>query len=406
MMHERPPAIGELDVPIPIGSSHALADPYPFYAELRTRHPVHPDAGLWILTRYADVSAVLRDPRFGREGFESHFTTSAASTDAGGSRQSMLFRDPPHHTRLREAVSRAFTPRAIEALRPRVQAHVDALLDRVAPARRIDIVADLAEPLPRTVIGELLGIPVTHRAALAEWSGAVARSLDALPVPEDWPLVAEGQRARRVLGGYMRELIVARRAEPQADLLNTLVEAADQDGLLSESELVAMAVLLLVAGTETATSLIATTVWALLGHPDELTRLREAPWLLPAAVEETLRWESPVQRTWRVAKADVELDGHRIRAGALVVLLLGAANRDPARFADPDRFDVLRRDLGHLAFGAGVHVCLGAFLARLETQVAVGALLRRRPTLQLAIDRPAWRPTATLRGLVTLPVTW
>lgn len=199
---------------------------------------------------------------------------------------------------------------------------------------------------------------------------------------------------------------MSRRARPGSDLVSTLVEAADGDGLLSDSELVAMTVLLLVAGTETTVSLIGTTVWALLQHPDERARLREAPWLLPAVVEEAVRWESPVQRTWRIATTDVVLGGQTIPRGALVVLLLGAANRDPVRFADPDRFDVLRRDLGHVAFGAGVHVCLGAALARLETQVAIGALLRRLPALRLSTDQPAWRPTATLRGLATLPVTW
>ena len=314
-----------------------LADPYGLYRQLREREPVHrTSGGLWVLTRYADVTAVLRDPRFGREGFERHFAPANGHSSSGaGHRQSMLFRDPPHHTRLRDAVSRAFTPRAVETLRPRIQAHVDVLLDRVALAGRMDVVADLAEPLPRAVIGELLGIPEAHRAALAEWSAAVARSLDALPIPEDRPLVAEGQTARRALGGYVRELIASRRAQPESDLVSTLVEAADQDGLLTDSELVAMIVLLLVAGTETTVSLIGTTVWALLRHPDELARLREAPWLLPAAVEEAARWESPVQRTWRIATTEVEIAGHRMPAGALVVLLLGAANRDPARFAEP-----------------------------------------------------------------------
>jgi cytochrome P450 len=400
--------VASSDVAVFGASLGSSADPYALYAQLRAETPIHhTPQGLWVLTRYADVAAVLRDLRFGREGFERHFgLNNGLGSDSGGHRQSMLFRDPPHHTRLRDAVSRAFTPRAVEALRPRVQAHVAALLDRVASAGRMDVVADLAEPLPRTVIGELLGVPVTHRAALAEWSAAVARSLDALPIAEDRPLVAEGQHARRVLGGYVRELVEQRRWEPTADLLSTLVEAADEDGLLSDSELVAMVVLLLVAGTETTVSLIATTIWALLRHPDELRRLSAAPWLLPAVIEEALRWESPVQRTWRMAKTDADVAGQQISSGALVVLLLGAANRDPARFVDPDRFDVLRRDLGHLAFGAGVHMCLGAFLARLEAQVAVGTLLRRWPTLELATDQPVWRPTATLRGLATVPVTW
>src|SRR5262245_2543068 len=294
-----------------------VADPYPRYACLRAEDAVHrtPD-GLWILTRHADVAAVLRNLRFGREGFERHFGASRASTPtgdglaratcpaAGGSRQSMLFRDPPHHTRLRDAVSRAFTPRAVEALRPRVAAHVDDLLDRVAASGRMDVVADLAEPLARAVIGELLGIPELHRGAFAVWSAAVARSLDALPIPEDRPLVAEGEVARRALGRHVRQL-VARHRDPiwsdlqsrvvdvtdsgalragwRTDLTRALVEAADEDGLLTDSELVAMIVLLLVAGTETTVSSISTTVHALLAHPDEIRRLREAPWLLPAA---------------------------------------------------------------------------------------------------------------------------
>jgi cytochrome P450 len=413
------PAI-DVDLFRPLSTTR-LTDPYGYYRQLREQDPMHRTPhGLWILTRHADVAAVLRDPRFGREGFERHFgmgggsggngagdgLADGARRENGGHRQSMLFRDPPHHTRLRDAVSRAFTPRAVEALRPRIQAHVDGLLDRVAPSGWMDVVADLAEPLPRAVIGELLGIPEAHRPACADWSAAVARSLDALPILEDRPLVAEGQMARRALGGYVRELIAARRARPGSDLVSTLVEAADGDGLLSDSELVAMTVLLLVAGTETTVSLIGTTVWALLRHPGELARLREAAWLLPAVVEEAMRWESPVQRTWRIARTDIAIAGQTISRGALVVLLLGAANRDPARFADPDRFDIRRRDLGHVAFGAGVHVCLGAFLARLETQVAVSSLLRRQPTLQLASDRAVWRPTATLRGLATLPVTW
>jgi pimeloyl-[acyl-carrier protein] synthase len=316
----------------------------------------------------------------------------------------MLFRDPPAHTRLRETVSHAFTPSAVEALRPRVDAIVHALLDRIKGAPTMDVVADLAEPLPRAVIGELLGIPEAHRAALGVWSGAVARSLDALPIPEDRPLVEAGQAARQSLGGYFRELVAARRAEPGSDLVSALIAAAEQDGLLSDRELVAMCVLVTVAGTETTSSLIGTTVWALLGQPEAVAQAREAPWRLPAAIEEAARWESPIQRTWRIAKTDVALDDQTIPRDALVVLLIGAANRDPARFHGPDRFDLGRRSAGHLAFGAGVHACLGATLARVETQVAVGTLLRRLPSLRLTTDRPAWRPTATLRGLATLPV--
>jgi hypothetical protein len=318
----------------------------------------------------------------------------------------MLFRDPPHHTRLRETVTHAFTPRAVEAAQPLMMLLLETLLRRVDDASTWDIVADLAEPLPRAVIGELLGIPEAHRTALGVWSGAVARSLDALPIPEDLPLVAEGQAARRSLGGYFRELVAARRAAPGRDLVSSLTAIADLEGLLSDRELVAMTVLITVAGTETTANLIATTLWALLRHPDALARVRRAPWRLAAAIEEAARWESPVQRTWRIAREDVQLGGHRIRKGALVVALLGAANRDPVRFPDPDRFDPERRPAGHLAFGAGAHTCLGAALARLETSMAMWTLLRRSRDLRLVTDVPSWRPTTTLRGLATLPVTW
>jgi cytochrome P450 len=391
----------QIDSPTPFDELDRvlLADPYPIYARLRAEDPIHRTPhGLWVLTRYSDVAAVLRDPRFGREGFERYFGPDGSNADAGGSRQSMLFRDPPHHSRLRAAVSSAFAPHAVEALRSYVQTHADVRLDRVGPLRQMDVVTDLAEPLPWAVMGDLLGIPGAHRPAVAAWSAAVARSLDALPIPEDRSLVVEGQAARRALGGYFRERLAARRAEPAEDILSVLI-AADQDGLLSESELVAMCVLLTVAGTETTVSLIGTTVWALLRYPDQLARVREAPWLLPAVIEEAARWESPIQRTWRIAREDIQLRDHRIPTGALVVALLGAANRDPARFAEPDRFGPGRRPAGHLAFGAGAHTCLGAALARLETEVAVWTLLRRTPDLLCLLFTPSasspleFRPT-------------
>jgi hypothetical protein len=403
-----------------LGAAASLGDPYPLYARLRADDPVHRTLeGLWILTRYADVAAVLRDPRFGREGFERHFgvdpgpgangscpgRAGSPHGDAGGSRQSMLFRDPPHHTRLREAVSHAFAPRSVQVVRPLIERLVKTLLARVDSASIVDVVAALAEPLPTAVIGQLLGIPEAPRAVLRAWSGIVARSLDALPIPQDRALIADGQTARRMLGGYFRELIAARRAAPGPDLVSSLIAIAELDGLLSESELVATVVLLMVAATETTTSLIGTTVWALLRHPEVLARVRKTPCRLPEVIEEALRWESPVQRTWRIAKTDVEVANHRIPAGALVVLVIGAANRDPARFPDPDRFDPARRPAGHLAFGAGAHTCLGAALARLETEVALDALLRRWPNLRPAHQTPSWRPAATLRSLADLPVT-
>ena len=252
----------------------------------------------------------------------------------------MLYRDPPDHTRLRAAVSRAFTPRTIETLRPRIQQLVDELLDRVQDAGAMDVIADLAAPLPVAVIGELLGVPVDDRAGIMGLSADVARSLDALPVPADRELVERGRAARRTLGTYFRHLIAARRCKPQDDLLSRLIAAADQGYPLSEEELVGMAVLLAVAGHETTTHLIGNGVLALLRHPDQLARLRAEPGLLPSAVEELARYDGPVQRTWRITTTAVELGGRTLPAGALVVAVLGAANRDPARFPEPDRLDL------------------------------------------------------------------
>jgi cytochrome P450 len=390
-------------------SDHAfLADPYPVYHRLRTEDPVHRTAlGLWVLTRYDDVALVLRDPRFSREGFEAAFAAVDDTAAEPGRRQpSMLYRDPPDHTRLRAAVSRTFTPRAMDAWRPRIQQLVDELLDRVQDAGAMDVIADLAAPQAVAVVGEILGVPQEDWSGITPLSADVARSLDALPVPADRELVARGRTARRTLGAYFRHLVAARRCRPQGDLVSRLIAAADQGYPLGEEELVGMAVLLAVAGHETTTHLIGNGVLALLRHPDQLARLRAEPGMLPSAVEELARYDGPVQRTWRMTTTVVELGGRTIPAGALVVAVLGAANRDPARFPEPDRLDLARPDNAHLAFGAGIHHCLGAALARLETAIAIGALLRRMPRLQLAMTRPEWRESSLVRGLAALPVAF
>jgi cytochrome P450 len=385
-----------------------LANPYPTYDQLRAEDPVHrTPLGLWVLTRYDDVALVLRDPRFSREGFEAAFATVEHTAAKPARRQpSMLYQDPPDHTRLRAVVSRTFTPRAIETLRPRIQQFVDELLDRVQNAGRMDVIADLAVPLPVAVIGELLGVPPDDRAGLMGLSADVARSLDALPVPTDRELVEHGRAARRMLGTYFRHLVAARRCRPQDDVVSRLIAAADQGYPLSEEELVGSAVLLAVAGHETTTHLIGNGVLTLLRHQGQLARLRAEPGLLPSAIEELARYDGPVQRTWRITTTAVELGGRLVPADALVVAVLGAANRDPARFAEPNRLDLARPDNKHLAFGAGIHHCLGASLARLETAIAIGTLLRRMPRLQLATGTPAWRESFLVRGLAALPVTF
>jgi len=383
------------------------ADPYPFYARLRKESPVHETPmGFWVVTRYDDVVMVLRDPRFGRAGFHPMMASSSASpTNPDPLPPSMLFQDPPDHTRLRALVNKAFTPRVVEAMRPHIQDIVDGLLDRVVPTGTMDVIADLAYPLPVTVICEMLGVPVNDQGMIRQWSADLARSLDAIGLLADPEVRERGVQARRALGEYFRSLIPDRRAHPRDDLFSALIAAEEQGDRLSERELLAMCILLFVAGHETTVNLIGNGVLALLRHPDQLRRLREDRTLVPSTVEELLRYDSPVQRTARIPTTDVEIDGHKIAAGHMVVAAIGAANRDPAQFHDPDRLDIGRADNRHLAFGLGIHFCLGAPLARLEAQVAIGALVQRASHLELATSALQWRESSTLRGLKTLPVT-
>jgi cytochrome P450 len=384
------------------------ADPYPFYRRLREEDPVHQSPlGIWVLTRYDDTVMVLRDPRFGREGMAELLE---ARLGAGAVRpantRDMLFRDPPDHTRLRALVSRAFTPRVVEAMRPHIQEIVDGLLDRVEGARGMDVIEDLAYPLPVTVICEMLGVPTADQDVFKQWSADIARSLDAAILPAGSEVITRGQEAGDALREYFRSLIAVRRKSPKPDLLSALIAAEEQGDKLSEPELVATCALLLIAGHETTVNLIGNGVLALLWHPDQLRALADDPALIPTAVEELLRYDGPVQRTGRMTMADVEIGGRRIPKGSIVAAVIGAANRDPAHFPDPDRLDVARRENRHIAFGFGIHFCLGAPLARIEGQVAIGTLLRRMPALKLVSDTPEWRESSVLRGLKTLPVTF
>jgi pimeloyl-[acyl-carrier protein] synthase len=378
------------------------ANPYPFYHRLRAADPVHrTPMGLWVLTRYDDVVSVLRDLRFGREGFDQILTNVY-----GEGARSMLFRDPPDHTRLRGLVSQAFTPRVIERMRSHIQEIVDRLLERVQTANAMDVIADLAYPLPVTVICEMLGVPTESHSEIRQWSADIARSVDAIGMPMDEEVVKRGRAAQQALLDYFRGLILERRQSPRDDLLSLLIAAEDQGDKLTEGELLITCNLLFVAGHETTVNLIGNGLLALLNHPAELAKLRADPTLLAGAVEELLRYDSPVQRTGRITNTDVELDGRKIPKGSFVVTAIGAANRDPAHFPDPDRLDITRRDNRHVAFGFGIHFCLGAPLARLEGQIAIGTLLRRMPGLRLATSTLEWRESSTLRGLKRLPVTF
>ena len=378
------------------------ANPYPFYQRLRAADPVHrTPMGLWVLTRYDDVVSVLKDPRFGREAFDQML----ANVYGEGAR-SMLFRDPPDHTRLRGLVSQAFTPRVIDRMRSHIQDMVDRLLDNVHAANSMDVITDLAYPLPVTVICEMLGIPTDAHSGIRQWSADLARSVDAIGMPTDEDVVTRGRAAQQAMLDYFRDLIPERRRTPGDDLLSLLIAAEEQGDRLSEGELLITCILLFVAGHETTVNLIGNGLLALLNHPEELAKLRADLTLLPGAVEELLRYDSPVQRTARISDTDVELDGRKIPKGSLVITAIGAANRDPAHFPDPDRLDIRRRDNRHVAFGFGIHFCLGAPLARLEGQIALDTLLRRMPGLRLATSVPEWRESSTLRGLKTLPVTF
>jgi len=380
-----------------------LADPYPVFRSLREGDPVHwdPEQGFWALTRYADVLTALREVATFSSAIHGERTSKDGLTSAGW----FVFQDPPNHTRLRALVNAAFTPQMVQALRPRVQAIVDGLLDRAADARRLDVVADFGFPLPAIVIAELLGVPSADRERFRSWSADLAAVGGLVRMAADRAdRVRRARESGEELNAYFRDIVRERRRSPRDDLVSRLTTVDTGERALDETEIVDTCVLLLFAGHETTTNLVGNGVLALLQHPDELRRLRTDPNLIGAAVEELLRYDSPVQARVRVARHDVELGGRRIAAGDRVMALLGAANRDPDRFLDPDRLDLSRPDNRHVSFGYGIHFCTGAALARLEGAVAIGSLVRRFPRLELEQTVLGWRKTLTLRGLTALPV--
>ena len=381
-----------------------IADPYPLLRELRETSPVHKlgFADYWILTRFEDCRSVLRDQRLGKPGAGDLVPSlrGEPARDAGGDR-SMLFLNPPDHTRIRSLVSRAFTPRRVEQLRASIEAMSRELLDDLATTGGGDLMARLAFPLPANVISELVGIPRTER----DWLRPLILDLAATLEPGRGADDAERAKASRdKVRAYLGELIARRRAEPADDLLSGLISAVDGDDRLTEGEMVMTVILIYGAGFETTTNLIGNMVHTLLRHPDQLARLRADRSLVPAAVEEVLRYEPPVQVDSRYAFEDVEIAGNLVRKGFIVMTLLGAANRDPAVIADPDRFDVGRSEIPLLSFSSGIHYCLGASLARLEGQVVLEGLLDRFGSWSALEESPPWKPRLTLRGLARLPV--
>jgi cytochrome P450 len=390
-----------------------IADPHAFYARLRETAPVQratlPDGQVvWLLTGYTEVEAAFADPRLAKDVRNARSPDELARLPAPSEtmrylRSHMLYRDPPDHTRLRRLVSKAFTPRMVEQLRPRVQVIADALLDAVAGRGEMDVVDDYAFPLPITVISEMLGIPAADRDQFRDWSDALLTAAPPLPARPEADAAAES--LRRYLAAKFEE----RQRAPADDLITALLQAEEAGDKLSRQELHAMVYLLLVAGYETTANLIGNGTLALLQHPDQLAKLRRDPALLPFAVEELLRFCAPVvMSTSRYAAQDVTLGGKVIPKGDMVFVVVMAANRDPARFPSPDVLDITRADNKHLEFGHGNHYCLGAPLARLEAEIALGTLLRRMPGLRLGVAPGAltWRPGLVTRGLVKLPVVF
>ncbi|WP_101790580.1 cytochrome P450 [Nonomuraea indica] len=381
-----------------------VAHPYDAYAELRRAAPVSyfEPTGQWLIPRYADVNALLRDRRLGRSYL--HVATHeefgrAAEPDFQEPfwrvvRAGMLDVEPPVHTRLRRLVSRAFTPRMVESLRPRVRAIAAGLVDTFVEKGGGDLIAEVAEPLPVTVIADMLGVPEADRPLLRPWSADICGMYELNPSPEAQHTAV---RAADEFAGYLRELARERAARPGDDLISALARIDE----LTEDELVGTCVLLLNAGHEATVNVTGNGWWSLFRNPAELARLRADRSLLPTAVEELMRWDTPLQMFERWVLEDIEVHGTRIPRGTEVALLFGSANRDPEVFADPDRLDVGRADNPHISFGAGIHFCLGAPLARIELIESFGALLDRADRLEL-VREPEWKPGYVIRGLHSL----
>ena len=401
-----------------VASSRMRTRPHRFYGVLRSLDPVHESPfGVWVLSRHEDVATALRHPLLGSDEANADpdgERLSAWMSKLLGGRQGarsdgplremlerlMLFRDPPDHSRLRGLVSRAFTPRRVEALAPRVADLLDELLEGPATRGHIELMGELAYPLPARVICQLLGVPKDDEDLIVATAPALGIGLDPTPMrtPE---AVADADVATKVLIHYLDELIDRRRRAPADDLLSGLIEAEDDGDRLNHDELVGTALLILIAGHETTANLIGNGLLRLLLEPQALQQLREDPELDRTAIEELLRHDGPVQMAQRIALEPVDIGGATIPPGSVVIPLIAAANRDPAVFEHPHRLDLTRDPNPHVAFGGGPHFCIGASLARLEGRMVLGALCRRFPEMRLA-GRPQWRPSFTIRGLAAL----
>jgi unspecific monooxygenase len=387
-----------------------LADPYPAYAELRARGRVHhyEPTNQWLVPHHADVSALLRDRRLGRT-YQHRFSHEEFGRTPPPPEQEpfhtlndhgMLDLEPPDHTRIRRLVSKAFTPRTVERLKPYVERLAGKLVDGLVRRGGGDLLAEVAEPLPVAVIAEMLGVPESDRAPLRPWSADICGMYELNPSKET---AARAVRASVEFSDYLRELIAERRKDPGDDLISGLIAAHDEDDRLTEQEMISTCVLLLNAGHEATVNATVNGWWALLRHPDQLAALRADHSLVPAAIEELMRYDTPLQLFERWVLDDIEIDGTVIPRGAELALLFGSANHDPAVFTEPGRLDLTRAENPHISFSAGIHYCIGAPLARLELAASMRALLERAPTLSLASE-PKRKPNFVIRGLEGLDV--
>jgi cytochrome P450 len=386
-----------------------LANPYPLYHRLRTHDPVHWDPFLhaWIVTRYADVVKVLHDFSAGRTPTPEQLTAmglSALNPIAQVMVKQMLFLDPPAHTRLRSLASSAFTPRRVEVLRWHIQEIASALIDAVETRGRMDVIADFAAPLPAIVTAEMLGVSVADHDQLKAWSADFAEMLGNFQHnPDRIPRVL---RSLKDMIAYFRSAIIEQRQHPREGLISSFLTAEIQGDRFTEEEVIANVIVTMVGGQETTTNLIGNGILSLLRNPEQLAKLRSDLSLIPSAVEELLRYESPSQQTARLAPEDTELGGKQIRKRQAVIAVMAAGNRDPERFPDPDRLDITRIDNHHLAFGWAAHFCFGAPLARIEGQIAFESIVRRLFNLALEPGRLVWRTNLGLRGLTALPISF
>ena len=387
-----------------------LANPHPMFQMIRESQRIHwsDPMELWIMGRYEDVDSVLMDPRFSANRAQARSRAAQLAQEQRTEEDygpfarvsTMLTSDPPEHTRLRGLVSKAFTPRAVENLRPRIQEIVNGLLDQAEEKGSFELVMDLAYPTPVTVIAEMLGVPPSDLGDFKRWSDAIVATLG----DQTDEVLANARTSINEMVEYLKDFIADRRKKPRDDLISGLIAAEDDGTVLSEDEIMATTMLLLVAGNETTTHLISNATYALLQNRDQWDVLRDDPSHIVSAVEELVRYDGPVTATARVATEDIEIAGETIKEGDLAMVILAAANRDPAKFDNPNQLDVRRNIAEHLAFSDGIHFCLGSPLARAEAQITLGTLIQRFPNLKQESE-PEWGGTFVIRGVEKLQVS-